>query len=94
MYGAREELFLAPAAKSVSSMDGVLTSTKNNSQKIKLINSDISEPSTVSKNGKLLKVVMFVGKAFIETRWALRQIILTCICMYSLVFYRIPITCM
>ena len=89
---------------SVSSMDDVLTSTKNNSHKRKLISSDISEPSTVSKKRKVAQSCHVCGESFSRNSlkkkvqlqkilpqnlcWALRQIILTCTCMYSFVFYR------
>ena len=64
VWSKRRALSRASCSISVSSMDDVLTSTKNNSQKRKLISSDISEPSTVSKKRKVAQGCHVCGESF------------------------------
>ena len=64
VWNKRRALSRASCSISVSSMDDVLTSTKNNSQKRKLISSDISEPSTVSKKRKVAQGCHVCGESF------------------------------
>ena len=64
VWSKRKTFSRASCSVSVSSMDDILTSTKNDSQKRKLISSDLSEPSTVSKKRKVALGCHVCGDSF------------------------------
>ena len=64
VWSKRKTFSRASCSVSVSSMDDILTSTKNDSQKRKLISSDLSEPSTVSKKRKVAIGCHVCGDSF------------------------------
>ena len=64
VWSKRKTLSRASGSISVSIIGDVLTSTKNSSQKRKLITSDISEPSTISKKRKVAQGCHVCGESF------------------------------
>ena len=104
VWSKRKTFSRSSCSISVSSMDDVLTSTKNNSHKRKLDQfQHFWTKHSKQKKESCSRLSCLWGKLFsklVEKKvqlqkilpqnfcWALRQIILTCTCIYSFVFYR------